>query len=112
MGKFLPSMKGKSPEEAGASLADATELHCASQAASQGGQTIAPEASAATDAHFIVFIEKDGDVYELDGGKAFPVNHGPSGGDLLAATCKVIKTEFMDKDPENIRFNVMGLVKQ
>eukprot|EP00747_Dinoflagellata_sp_TGD_P181349 gnl/TRDRNA2_/TRDRNA2_35158_c0_seq1.p1 gnl/TRDRNA2_/TRDRNA2_35158_c0~~gnl/TRDRNA2_/TRDRNA2_35158_c0_seq1.p1 ORF type:complete len:266 (+),score=53.98 gnl/TRDRNA2_/TRDRNA2_35158_c0_seq1:80-799(+) len=112
LGKFLASIKGKTSEEAGALLADAADLHMASEASAAGGQTAAPEASAATDHHFVCFIEKDGDVYELDGNKAFPVNHGSSGGDLLAAATRAIKTEFMDKDPENIQFNMMALVKQ
>ena len=30
------------------------------------------------DLHFIVFVEKDGDLYELDGAKPFPINHGTS----------------------------------
>jgi len=110
--RFLGATKGKSPQEAGAALADAAELHCASEASAQGGQTAAPEATASVDAHFICFVEKDGDVYELDGNKAFPINHGASGGDLMKATAQVIKKSFMDKDPENIRFNMMALVKQ
>eukprot|EP00927_Polykrikos_kofoidii_P039744 TRINITY_DN3406_c0_g1_i1.p1 TRINITY_DN3406_c0_g1~~TRINITY_DN3406_c0_g1_i1.p1 ORF type:complete len:249 (-),score=48.36 TRINITY_DN3406_c0_g1_i1:372-1118(-) len=106
---FLESIRGNSPEEAGAKLADATELHTASEDSAQGGQTVAPEASAATDAHFIAFVEKDGDLYELDGGKKFPINHGPTSGNFLLAATRTIKTQFMDKDPENLRFNIMAL---
>lgn len=28
--------------------------------------------------HFVALVEKDGHLYELDGRKEFPVNHGPT----------------------------------
>mmetsp|Transcript_1699 Transcript_1699/g.3191 ORF Transcript_1699/g.3191 Transcript_1699/m.3191 type:complete len:253 (-) Transcript_1699:56-814(-) len=111
LGKFLTSIKGKSPQDAGLALVDASELHSASEASAQGRQTAAPEADADIDMHFITFIEKDGDLYEMDGGKAFPINHGPTGGDFMVAACKVIKDNFMEMDPESINFNMMALVK-
>mmetsp|Transcript_40637 Transcript_40637/g.81890 ORF Transcript_40637/g.81890 Transcript_40637/m.81890 type:complete len:257 (+) Transcript_40637:38-808(+) len=111
IGCFLDSIKGKTPQEAGGLLADASDLHAASEASAAGGQTAAPEATADVDAHFIAFVEKGGEVYELDGAKAFPVNHGPTGGKLLEAAAQVIKANFMDQDPESIHFNMMALVK-
>eukprot|EP00418_Pyrodinium_bahamense_P067178 CAMPEP_0179076436 /NCGR_PEP_ID=MMETSP0796-20121207/34100_1 /TAXON_ID=73915 /ORGANISM="Pyrodinium bahamense, Strain pbaha01" /LENGTH=242 /DNA_ID=CAMNT_0020773689 /DNA_START=82 /DNA_END=810 /DNA_ORIENTATION=+ len=112
IGKFLASLEGKNPQEAGAMLADATELHSASESSAQGGQTEAPAADADIDNHFICFVEQDGDVYELDGNKAFPINHGPSGGNLLQTATQTIKQKFMCTDPDNIHFNIMALVKQ
>lgn len=109
IGKFLEKVSNLSPEEKGAALADATELHRASEKSAQGGQTAAPEATAKTDHHFICFVEKDGDVYELDGGKIAPINHGPAAPNLLFTATKVIKEKFMDQDPGNIHFNIMGL---
>lgn len=111
LGRFLQQIQGKSPQEAGSLLADAKELHEASEVSAQGGQTEAPEATAATDHHFIAFVEKEGDIYELDGAKAFPINHGSAGGNLLKAAAKVIQEKFMDKDPDNIQFNMMALVR-
>lgn len=113
IGRYLAKIEGKSPDEGGEMLADATELHRASETrATADGQTTAPEPSANVDCHFICFVEKGGDVYELDGMKAFPVNHGPTNGDLLKATAAVVKTKFMDVDPDSINFNMMALVKQ
>jgi len=108
--RYLASARGQTPEAAGEMLADMTELHQASEVSAGGGQTAAPPATASVDHHFIAFVEKDGDVYELDGCKAFPINHGPSGGDLLRAATKTIQAEFMGRDPENIHFNMMALV--
>mmetsp|Transcript_20121 Transcript_20121/g.44382 ORF Transcript_20121/g.44382 Transcript_20121/m.44382 type:complete len:238 (+) Transcript_20121:35-748(+) len=111
IGKFLTTIKSKTPQDAGLALVDATDMHSASEASAQGGQTAAPEATADVDAHFICFVEKDGDLYELDGNKAFPINHGPVGGDLLEAAAQVIKANFMEQDPESVNFNMMALVR-
>eukprot|EP00416_Gambierdiscus_australes_P046601 CAMPEP_0171101170 /NCGR_PEP_ID=MMETSP0766_2-20121228/54168_1 /TAXON_ID=439317 /ORGANISM="Gambierdiscus australes, Strain CAWD 149" /LENGTH=242 /DNA_ID=CAMNT_0011561147 /DNA_START=60 /DNA_END=788 /DNA_ORIENTATION=+ len=111
LGRFLAKIRGMTPVEAGLELANAQELHQASETSAAGGQTAAPEATADVDAHFIAFVEKEGDVYELDGVKVFPINHGPSDGSLLKAAAKVIKSCFMDQDPDSIQFNMMALVK-
>lgn len=111
LGRFLSRARGMTPQDAGRLLADANELHEASEASAQGGQTQAPEATEATDHHFISFVEKDGMLYELDGTKAFPINHGPTGGHLLRAAANIIKEYFMERDPENIQFNMMALVR-
>mmetsp|Transcript_133820 Transcript_133820/g.338105 ORF Transcript_133820/g.338105 Transcript_133820/m.338105 type:complete len:254 (+) Transcript_133820:1-762(+) len=103
LGKFLADADAKSPEEIGAMLADATELHKVSESSAQGGQTAAPEADADIHNHFITFVEKDGDVYELDGNKAFPINHGPAEGGLLKAAGKVIQANWIQKDMECVK---------
>jgi ubiquitin carboxyl-terminal hydrolase L3 len=59
--------------------------------------------------HFVAFIEKAGSLWELDGRKSRPVNHGPvEGGDLLLAAVRVAK-EFMARDPEELRFTLVAL---
>lgn len=51
----------------------------------------------------------DGSLYELDGRKAFPINHGPtSPTTLLADACSVVK-QFMDRDPGEMRFTIVAL---
>lgn len=111
LGGFLAQIRELGPEAAGQLLADASELHQASEASAVGGQTAAPQAAASVDHHFVAFVEKGGDVYELDGCKAFPVNHGPSEGDLLGAVAKIVRRCFMEPDPENIHLNMMALVR-
>merc|ERR1712129_394622 len=99
VGKFIAATEGRGPDEVGAALADAREMHMASEASAQAGQTAAPDTEMQTDHHLISFVEKDGCVYELDGAKLAPINHGPSNGNLLLKTTQVIKKEFMDIDP-------------
>lgn len=46
-----------------------------------------------------------------DGRKAFPINHGPSSADtLLEDACKVIR-QFMERDPEEVKFTIVALAK-
>jgi len=108
--KFMASIKGKSPDQAGEMLADASDLHRASEASAAGGQTAAPAASAGVDCHFVCFVEKDGDLYELDGNKAYPINHGPVKGEFVNSVGKVVQREYMQVDPDCLNFNMMALV--
>ena len=62
------------------------------------------------DLHFIAFVEVDGHLYELDGRQKHPINHGPtSEATLLEDAVTKIKAEFMDKNPNEIRFNMVAL---
>lgn len=55
------------------------------------------------------FSEVDGSLYELDGRKRFPINHGPSSPDtLLADACRVVQ-QFMERDPGEMRFTIVAL---
>ena len=51
----------------------------------------------------------DGNLYELDGRKSFPINHGPTTREtLLSDSCKVIQ-QFMSRDPTELRFTIVAL---
>jgi|Transcript_87810 ubiquitin carboxyl-terminal hydrolase L3 len=112
VGELLKRMKGKSPKVIGAALAEMEDFHLASEECAAGGQTEAPEADEDTNHHFICFVERNGNVFELDGVKPSPIDHGPVGGDFLEKVASVIKANFMDADPENIQFNMMALVER
>jgi ubiquitin carboxyl-terminal hydrolase L3 len=73
----------------------------------QMGQTEAPSADADVDLHFISFVKVDGQLYEMDGSKSRPINHGPCT-ELLSDAAKVIQ-KFIDRDPELLQFTVMAL---
>ncbi|KAJ8735451.1 hypothetical protein PYW07_007071 [Mythimna separata] len=75
----------------------------------QEGQTNTPSAEDPVNHHFITFVHKDGFLYELDGRKAFPVNHGPTTPDSLLEDAAKICKEFMARDPNEVRFTVLAL---
>ncbi len=61
--------------------------------------------------HFICFTTVNGNLYELDGRKKTAINHGPSSSEtLLSDACNVIK-QFMQRDPEEMRFTILALAR-
>lgn len=95
-----------------------------------------PGLEEAVNTHFIAFTHVDGSLYELDGRKDTPVNHGPTTGDTLLEVgrsapplpyacrgprmpasppplapqdaCKVIKG-FMARDEGEMRFTIVAV---
>lgn len=89
-------------------LEDAQELEDAHEEAASEGQS---EQTMHVTTHFIAFIEKDGCLYEMDGRKTQPINHGSTTKDtLLFDAVKVIK-QFMARDPDEMRFTIMALAQ-
>lgn len=59
--------------------------------------------------HFIALVHRGGTLYELDGRKKGPVNHGPTTqAGLLRDACRVVR-ELMDRDPGELRFTLLAL---
>lgn len=57
-----------------------------------------------------IYRQQDGHIYELDGRKPFPINHGvTSPATLLQDACTVIQTQFMARDPTEVRFTIVAL---
>lgn len=51
----------------------------------------------------------DGTLYELDGRKTFPIKHGVTSDESFVQDAARVCKEFMDRDPEELRFTVMAL---
>lgn len=80
---ILKDSKNLTPEQRGEMLlkvnsnSEAYKLIAAHQELAMEGQTEAnPDEK--VNHHFVAFVEKNGHLYELDGRKDFPVNHGPT----------------------------------
>eukprot|EP01016_Furgasonia_blochmanni_P043173 TRINITY_DN5820_c0_g1_i2.p1 TRINITY_DN5820_c0_g1~~TRINITY_DN5820_c0_g1_i2.p1 ORF type:complete len:267 (-),score=83.44 TRINITY_DN5820_c0_g1_i2:48-848(-) len=104
--KYVEENATKTPEERGKGLQKSKELETAHKKAVVEGDTSVDED---VNTHFICFVEKDGNLYELDGTKPFAINHGKTTQEtLLNDACEVIK-KFMARDPEEIRFTTLVL---
>ncbi|XP_013196927.1 ubiquitin carboxyl-terminal hydrolase-like [Amyelois transitella] len=60
--------------------------------------------------HFVTFIHKDGKLFELDGRKTFPIDHGETTPESLLEDAAKVCREFIKREPDNIGFTVVALV--
>ena len=79
------------------------EVH--TDAATQGQTEVVED----IDNHFVCFVQVDGHIYELDGRKQFPINHGPSSTDTFLQDAVNVVQQFMSRQPEEQRFTMVAL---
>ncbi|KAF9576695.1 Ubiquitin carboxyl-terminal hydrolase isozyme L3 [Mortierella alpina] len=84
---------------------DLAAVH-ASHAAS--GQTETPDIADEVNLHFVCLIERDGHLYELDGNKPYPINHGTTSKDNFLIDAIQVAKEFVKRDPDNLNFSVIA----
>ncbi|XP_062514124.1 ubiquitin carboxyl-terminal hydrolase isozyme L3-like [Corticium candelabrum] len=108
---FIARTNPMSPDERGAHLEGDEGITEAHEDSAQEGQTEAPHRDASVDLHFIALVHRGGNIYELDGRKPSPINHGPSSaGSFLKDAARVCK-DFMARDPSEMRFTVVALAR-
>ncbi|CAG8835087.1 32882_t:CDS:2 [Gigaspora margarita] len=105
--RLLDKTKALTPEERAKCLEEDDDLAEAHQTSARMGQTRAPGEDERVDLHFTCLVEKDGSIYELDGTKPFPINHG-SCDDFVKGSVDIVK-KFMERDPNNLQFTVVAL---
>lgn len=60
------------------------------------------------DTHFIVFVNKDNTIYELDGRKNSAIPHGATTEHSFLKDASNVIQQFIDRDPEEIRYNFLA----
>ncbi|XP_043286930.1 ubiquitin carboxyl-terminal hydrolase isozyme L3-like [Venturia canescens] len=76
----------------------------------QEGQTAAPPVDQPVYHHFVAFVHKDGSLYELDGSRPTPINHGPSTKETLLEDAAEVCKAYMSRVPKEVRFTMVALV--
>jgi len=61
--------------------------------------------------HFVSFLPIGGRIYELDGLKAGPIDHGPAGQDWTDAVRPIIEARMAKYTAGEIHFNLMALIQ-
>lgn len=113
--------KGMSPENKGWAIGNTPELACAhnSHAMSQAKRRLDKSSGISTGRftgeafHFVSFVPIDGHLFELDGLKPFPMNHGPwkDGDDWTDKfRCTMEERLGISSGEQDIRFNLMAVV--
>lgn len=111
MNNFLEKVKGFNPAEIGAALETDDSFTDAHTACAQEGDTAPLSAEAPLDLHFVALVHKDGSLYELDGRKSFPINHGPSSEETFVSDASAVCKKFMNRDAAEKRFTILALSK-
>ncbi|XP_059052400.1 ubiquitin carboxyl-terminal hydrolase-like [Achroia grisella] len=108
--KYLKDAEGLDAAAKGALLENSTAILEAYKDIVHTGSSVPEESNEDPSNHFVTFIHKDGTLFELDGRKTFPINHGPTTPESLLEDAAKVCREFMARDPDNIGFNVVALV--
>ncbi|PHZ08386.1 peptidase C12, ubiquitin carboxyl-terminal hydrolase 1 [Rhizopus microsporus ATCC 52813] len=106
---IIQEAKNMSIEERAELLENSKALAQVHSDAAAVGQTEAPDRETDVDLHFICFIEVDNHLYELDGRKLFPINHGKSN-DLVESSVKIMK-QYIARDPTQQNYSAIALCK-
>lgn len=101
-------------EERGKWLEMNQEIESAHLFTESMGQSVTPtDTDTEVDTHFVTFLlgSDNKTVFELDGRRSGPVNRGvcTSSSDFGSHVLQIIKTEFIDKNSNDIRFSLLGL---
>ncbi|KXS11596.1 ubiquitin carboxyl-terminal esterase L3 [Gonapodya prolifera JEL478] len=109
LARIVRESEGKTPDERAAILEVSNDLAGIHDGFAHQGQTQAPSLDEDITPHFISFISKSGHLYEMDGAKPFPINHGPCTQDeLLAKSIEVVRG-FIQRDPDMLQFTLIAL---
>lgn len=106
---FVEKTSSMDPEKRGQALEEDEGISKAHEESAQEGQTEAPDRDAKLDMHFVAFVEVDGTLYELDGRKKFPINHGATTPETLLKDSAEACREFIKREPDEARFALVAL---
>lgn len=108
---FYKKVQGKNAEEIGKIFngsEDLKEKHV--EASEQGATNVSDHLSTAN--HFIAFVQKEGVLYELDGRKNRPINHGPTTAETFLEDACLKAHEFIQREPDNVNAGLMVLARR
>lgn len=78
------------------------------QAAAHEGSTAPPRPEDEVNLHFVALVEKHGKLWELDGRKSFPIDHGPSSPDSVLSDAAKVAKQFIAQT-DSLSFNLIAL---
>ena len=109
--EFIRESKQLEPEVKANKFESCETIASAHEQASVGGQTEAPSASQSVEYHFISIIHNNNTIYEMDGRKHGPINHGPTRPDTFLKDAIQVVKKFVDTDPANPNFSMQAVTR-
>ena len=108
--KYIEAAKGEDPEKRGSLLANNNEIASLHTTLAQQGQSALMEDGKSADHHFVCFTAVDGNLYEFDGLKPSPTDHGALGeSPFLQKAAAAIKSTYLAPHPEMMDFAMISL---
>ncbi|XP_055589520.1 ubiquitin carboxyl-terminal hydrolase-like isoform X2 [Uranotaenia lowii] len=108
---FLERAKAANPEDRGKMFESDAAIREIHQVLATEGQTAAPHPDDEVYHHFIAFVHAEGRLYELDGSKRRgPIEHGPTTPENLLHDAVAVCKQYIERDPGEVGFSMMGLV--
>ena len=123
LASFVKETSALGIAERGWALLKAKALQELSDATAASGETEGAGTDDAQGQHFIAFVNVNGMLYELDGrnfdktaapgtATAIPFCHGATSAETFVQdAAKIVREDFMARDPENLNFNVTAFCK-
>ncbi|KAI8508482.1 Ubiquitin carboxyl-terminal hydrolase isozyme L3 [Branchiostoma belcheri] len=108
---FLENTASMDPVERAAYLEKDESIKVAHESSALEGQTETPSRDDEINLHFVALVHKEGELYELDGRKPFPINWGKTTPDSFLADAAKVCKEFMNRDPDELHFTIVALAQ-
>ncbi|KAH0485852.1 MAG: hypothetical protein KVP17_004399 [Porospora cf. gigantea B] len=109
LSRFKSDTETLDPVQRAKSIEADTRLEALHKSVEHEGQTA--QVDEEVNEHFVTFVCRDGRLFELDGRNDGPVCHGVVREEnLLKAAVDVVKREFIEQDPTQVRFAIIALV--
>lgn len=108
---FISESKQLEPDVKAIKFETCETIASAHETASVEGQTEAPAASDSVEYHFISIIHYDNVIYEMDGRKGGPINHGPTTKSTFLKDSIHVIRKFIDLDPANPNFSIQAITR-
>lgn len=111
MKEFIRESKQLEPEVKANKFESCETIATAHEKASVEGQTEAPAASESVEYHFISIIHNNNTIYEMDGRKQGPINHGPTNQESFLKDATAVVKKFVSIDPANPNFSMQAVTR-
>lgn len=109
--EFIEESKHFEPEVKANKFENCQTIAAAHEKVSSEGQTEAPAASESVEYHFISLISRDDTIYEMDGRKNGPINHGPTKAETFVKDAIQVVKKFVDNNPADPNFSMQAVTR-